>query len=84
VDHWYALELTGGDLVSVRLIQDGRLRVELFGIRAISAILGSNSGFEYKVPKVSNNRGDRYIRVVAPNRGHAAGKTIPYVLRVTR
>jgi hypothetical protein len=84
VDHWYALELSGGDLVSVRLIQDGDLRVELFGIRAISAILAGRGGFDYKVPKVTKNRGDRYIRVVAPTGGNAAGKPIPYVLKVMR
>lgn len=78
VDHWFALELSGGDLVNVRLEHRGKLRVELYGIRAISSVARGKHGFAYRVPAVHNNRGDRLVRVVAP-----PGQIWPYTLTVS-
>jgi hypothetical protein len=78
VDHWYAIDLKGGDVLHVRLAHAGQLRVELFGIRGISAITSSKDAIHYKVPLARRNRGARYLRVTAP--GWAAGLILPYTL----
>ena len=79
VDHWYALELRGGDRLAVQLRHDGGLAVELYGIRAITTVAAGRFGLEHDVPLAHSNRGDRYLRVVA-DRG---GKAVPYTLRLS-
>lgn len=79
VDHWYALQLTAGNVIRVRLHHPGPLRVELYGIRAISTVTTGRRGFTYKVPLVRNNRGDRYLRVTSTAR---ADEVVPYTLAV--
>jgi hypothetical protein len=82
VDHWYAIDLKGGDVLHVRLAHAGLLRVELFGIRGISAIVGSKDTIHYKVPLAPQNRGARYLRVTAP--GWATVLKLPYTLTASR
>jgi hypothetical protein len=79
VDHWFALELRGGDAITVTLTHKGALRAELYGIRAISTVTNGKYGFSYLVPQVQKNRGNRYLRVVAPRRRTA----VPYTLEVS-
>jgi hypothetical protein len=84
VDHWYALELKGGDAVSVRLGHGGDLLVELYGIRAISTVAVGRFGFEHLVPVAHRNRGDRYLRVTTARRGEGISRRfLPYTLEVT-
>ena len=80
VDHWYALELSGGDRLELKLAHGGGLSLELYGIRGISAVARGKRGISYKVPLARNNRGDRFVRVVARNKG--AG-VVPYSLEVS-
>jgi hypothetical protein len=77
VDHWYALELQGGDVIAVSLTHGGALRAELYGIRAISTVARGVRGFTFRVPLAPRNRGNRYLRVVATS------KVVPYTLQVT-
>lgn len=77
VDHWYALELQGGDVIAVSLAHSGRLRVELYGIRAISTVARGKRGLTFRVPLAPRNRGNRYLRVVATS------DVVPYTLQVT-
>ncbi|MCA9668956.1 MAG: L,D-transpeptidase [Myxococcales bacterium] len=78
VDHWWRVELQGGDHLRVELDHRGKLRVELYGIRAISSVAGGRFGLSHRVPRGPRNRGDRYLRIVAPrDRG-----THGYALRV--
>ncbi len=79
VDHWYALELQGGDKVRLELQHGSKLRAELYGIRAISTVARGRSGFSYRVPLARNNRGDRFVRVVAPR---SQKRAAPYMLKV--
>lgn len=80
VDHWYAVPLQGGDVLSVALEHAGSLRVELYGIRAISTIARGRRGFRFRLPERRANRGARYLRVVAPRRGEPRS----YTLRLQR
>lgn len=66
VDHWFAVNLQGGDRLTVRLKHRGDLRLELYGIRAISRISRGRFSLNFVVPVARHNRGDRYLRVVAP------------------
>ena len=81
VDHWYALELSGGDVLTVQLKHQGALRVEFFGIRAISSVRAGRFGLQHRVPLAHHNRGDRYLRVVAPDGRDR--EFFPYSLQVT-
>jgi hypothetical protein len=80
VDHWYAVELRGGDTLSLRAQHAGALRLELYGIRAISTVAEGRHQLDHTVPLAHRNRGDRYLRVVAPagSRGN-----LPYTLCAT-
>jgi hypothetical protein len=79
VDHWYAFELKGGDRLAVRVQHAGELRVELYGIRAISTVASGRFGLDHDVPLARDNRGDRYLRIVA-----GVGRRVaPYTLAVT-
>ncbi len=80
VDHWYALELSGGDHLAFSLEHGGGLKLELYGIRGISTVARGKAGFGYRVPLARNNRGDRYLRVVAPRK--MGRKAVPYKLMV--
>lgn len=80
VDHWYAVPLQGGDVLSVALDQAGSLRLELYGIRAISTIARGQRGFRFRLPERRANRGARYLRVVAPRQGPPRS----YTLRLQR
>lgn len=82
VDHWYSIQLEGGDVTSVRLKHSGGLRVELFGIRAISAIASGTRGFVHRIPLAPRNRGDRFVRITTTT---TAGdrQFRPYTLSVT-
>lgn len=80
VDHWYAIPLGGGDTISVKLAHCADLRIELFGIRAISAIARGRNGFEHRIPRAPKNRGDRFLRVTSRAGG---GSFRPYSLSVT-
>ena len=77
VDHWYALELSGGDQLNLKLEHGGGLRLELYGIRGISTVARGAKGISYTVPLARNNRGDRFIRVVAPK---DPSRVVPYTL----
>ncbi len=77
VDHWYSIPLVGGDVTSVKLNHGGGLRVELFGIKAISAIAGGRHGFVHRIPRAPRNRGDRFIRITGAGKG-----AVPYTLSV--
>ncbi len=81
VDRWFAVELQGGDVLDVQLLQRaGGLRVELYGIRAISTVTrGGVAGLRYRVPLARRSRGWRYLRLVAPETG-----TVGFSLRVQR
>ena len=79
VDHWYAVELSGGDRLEFALEHGGGLRLELYGIRGISTVARGEAGFSYRVPLARNNRGNRYVRVVAPT---DATRTVQYKLVV--
>ena len=79
VDHWFALELTGGDRLNFNLEHGGGIRLELYGIRGISTVARGRKGLSYKVPRARNNRGDRFVRVVAPK---DPGRVVPYSLEV--
>jgi hypothetical protein len=80
VDRWFAVELQGGDVLEVELVQRGGLRLELYGIRAISTVIrGSSAGLRFRVPLAKRNRGLRYLRLVAPPKG-----TVGFSLRVRR
>jgi len=76
VDHWFGVELVGGDVIHVELRHRGGLRVELYGIRGISIVAGGRSGFTHRVPLARNNRGLRYLRVVASS----TVAPVPYTL----
>jgi len=76
VDHWYALELSGGDVITANLRQPGGLSVQLYGIRAISTVASGKHGLSHRVPLARDNRGQRYLRVVAPSAGAAAVYTL--------
>lgn len=81
VDRWFAVELQGGDVLEVELAQRGGLRVELYGIRAISEVTrGGATGLRYRVPLAKRNRGLRYLRIVAPKGQQPVG----FSLRVRR
>ena len=80
VDHWYAVPLQGGDHLVSSLNHSGGLRVELYGIRAISRIASGSFGLEHRVPVVQANRGARYLRVVSAT----SGAPTSYTLRVQR
>jgi hypothetical protein len=80
VDHWYSVELRGGDTISVRLEHSGALGAELYGMRAISTVATGRYGFEHRVPDAHHFRGARYLRVSAAPGTRA---TIPYTLAVT-
>ena len=80
VDHWYALELQGGDRVSLKLDHRGGLKLELYGIKGISTVATGTHGLNFLVPLARNNRGHRYVRVVAPRDPKLA---LPYTLKVT-
>ena len=77
VDHWYALALGGGDVISVRLDHGGDLRAELIGVRAISSVARGARGFVHRVPMGPRNRGDRYLRITSPG-----SRTVAYTLSV--
>ena len=81
VDHWYSVQLQGGDVTTVKLQHTGGLRVELYGIRAISAIASGDRGFVHRIPLAHRNRGDRFVRVTST----VADKVRfhPYTLSVT-
>ena len=83
VDHWYSIPLQGGDVTSVRLRHGGGLRVELYGIRAISAIASGRRGFVHRIPLAHRNRGDRFVRVVASSGARKRRRFLPYTLSVT-
>jgi hypothetical protein len=76
VDHWYALELGGGDRLAVRVQHGGLLRVELYGIRAISTVAAGQFGLDHDVPLARDNRGDRYLRIVAGGGRRPASYTL--------
>jgi hypothetical protein len=80
VDHWYAVELRGGEAVTVRLQHGGRLRAELYGMRAISTVAEGQYGFEHRVPHAHRFRGARYLRILASRPASAA---LPYTLSLT-
>ena len=79
VDHWYSVELRGGDTVAVRLQHGGALRAELYGMRAISTVAEGRFGFEHRVPDAQRFRGARYLRISSA----ASRELIPYALSVT-
>lgn len=81
VDHWYSIHLEGGDVTSVRLKHSGGLRVELFGIRAISAIASGTRGFVHRIPLAPRNRGDRFVRITTST--NPGRQFRPYTLSVT-
>jgi len=83
VDHWYAVPMEGGDVTSVKLQHAGGLRVELFGIKAISAIASGERGFVFRLPLAHRNRGDRFVRVMAPAGARNRKRFLPYTLSVT-
>jgi hypothetical protein len=79
VDHWFAVELKGGERVRARIQHRGALRVELFGLRGISQVAGGRFGFEHTIPPTFRDRGDRYLRITDP--GGAAAQ--PYTLELS-
>ncbi|MCC6748265.1 MAG: L,D-transpeptidase [Deltaproteobacteria bacterium] len=83
VDHWYAITLQSGDLVSAELDHDGSLRLELYGLRAISTLANGTRRVLHRVPRLARYRGERYLRVVAPaSPGSHPRGAVPYSLRV--
>jgi hypothetical protein len=84
IDHWYAIELKGGDALSVQVQHAGSLWVELYGPRAISIIAEGRFGLEFSVPCVQRNRADRYLRITARKSESAKERSavIPYGLKV--
>ncbi|MCK5800179.1 MAG: L,D-transpeptidase [Deltaproteobacteria bacterium] len=79
VDHWFSVVLQGGEIVSVSLQHRGALRLELYGIRAISPVARGTWALRHYVLQKPMNRGARYLRVVAPAHG-----TWSYTLSVRR
>ncbi|MBW2732678.1 MAG: L,D-transpeptidase [Deltaproteobacteria bacterium] len=70
VDHWFALDLQRGDVLSLTLgPSDGVVVMELYGIRAISPVARGELSLRYRVPLAASNRGFRYLRLVAPRGG---------------
>jgi hypothetical protein len=79
VDHWYAVELKGGERLRARIQHRGALRVELFGLRGISQVAAGRFGFEHTIPPSYRDRGDRYLRITDTSDGSAAQ---PYTLEL--
>jgi hypothetical protein len=83
VDHWYALSMAGGTALSAGLSHGGALSLELYGIKAISAIAAGRHGLQHRIPQARHNRGDRYLRVVAPGPRRGGARFFPYTLTVS-
>ena len=81
VDHWYSISIQGGDRIAISLRHRGSLRVELFGIRAISAIAGGTHGFAHRLPFARNSQGPRYLRVTGD---FIRSGLVPYTLLAER
>lgn len=75
-DHWFAIELQGGDLLRVQADGGPPPKIELYGIRLISRVVGGRGEIELRVPHQRHNRGDRFLRVVAPAHGPARSYTL--------
>ena len=83
VDHWWAMELKGGETLRVQLQHAGALRAELFGLRGISEVARGRLGFQHVVPVAPRNRGDRYLRITRDGVADPAGDAQPYTLELS-
>jgi len=79
VDHWWAVELKGGERLRARVQHGGALQVELYGLRGISPVAAGRFGFEHSVPLTYRDRGDRYLRITDGG-GRAAAH--PYTMEL--
>jgi|GEM_PF-4397590 hypothetical protein len=94
-DHWYSVSLQAENELTLSLSGETRLRIELYGIRGLTAIAGPSRKLNYRVPKAEQNRGARYIRIydaggqasavtgaVRKVDATTSGASLPYGLRI--